>query len=603
MYKKFIVTLVALIAIACTVLYMKKTGFKIGSSKKADLYEAFNLVDTDGSHIGQNDSNYAVIISGILSDYRAVCKNETYYVRYETIRNKINDKFYWDREENYVLFTTPTSIIKHLIGGAGYEVDGKAESWNHDVTLQVNDDLYLDLAFVAKFTGIEYDVHKNPNRICMIGTFDPLPYAKVKKIDSIRNRADVSAPMYTEAKIGEQVLLTGIEEGDFSEIMTSEGIIGFIKKSSLSETQEVAAKSKIEIPEYTSLKKDKKISLGWHQVTNKSANSSLSEVISKADGLNVISPTWLSIKNKKGKLKSFVSADYVKEAHKAGLDVWVLIDDFNKTKEGNYIINSIISKTSSRQRLIKNIMRQIKACKADGVNVDFEHIKEDCGDSYVEFIRELSVSCRKAGVVLSVDSYVPSDWSKYYRRDAQAEVCDYVVVMAYDEYNGSSSDAGPVSSLNFVEKGIKNTVEEVGSKNASKVIAALPFYTRVWTKRAAEPTDAEKLVKGEKYIEDKVNGDFILSSKAIGMDTAKEMVEQDSDLSKSLKLDEKAGVNYAFYEDESSGKSTQIWMEDLDSLTAKLELVVNNNIGGAAFWKLSMESDDVWQVINEKLGN
>ena len=175
--------------------------------------------------------------------------------------------------------------------------------------------------------------------------------------------------------------------------------------------------------------------------------------------------------------------------------------------------------------------------------------------------------------------------------------------MAYDEYNGSSSDAGPVSSMNFVENGIKNTVEEVGSKNASKVIAALPFYTRVWTKRAAEPTDAEKLVKGEKYIEDKVNGDFILSSKAIGMDTAKEMVEQDSDLSKSLKLDEKAGVNYAFYEDESSGKSTQIWMEDLDSLTAKLELVVNNNIGGAAFWKLSMESDDVWQVINEKLGN
>ena len=601
MYKKFIVTLVALIAMACTVLYMKKTGFKIASTKTANIYEAFNLVESDGSHIGENDENYAVVISGILSDYRALLKNNTYYVRYETIRNKITDKFYWDREENFILYTTPTAVVKHAIGGAGYEEGGKSESWDNDITIQVNDDLYLDLAFVSKYTGLDYQVFTNPNRICMVGTLNPLPYAKVEKIDSIRNGADVSAHIYTEAKIGEQVLLTGIEEGDFTEVMTTEGIIGFIKKSSLSEKTEIAAKSKVDLPEYTSLTKDKKISIAWHQVTESAANGSLDEVVSKAKGLNVISPTWLSVKNKKGKLKSIASADYVKKAHDKGLEVWVLVDDFIKTKDGTHVVNEAISKTSSRQRLINNIIKQVKHCKADGINVDFEYIKEEYSDSYIEFLRELSVSCRNDNLVLSADTYVPSDWSKYYRRDAQAEVCDYVVVMAYDEFNGSSTDAGPVSSMSFVENGIKNTVEEVGSKNASKIIAALPFYTRVWTKKAAEPTEANNLEKGQKYIEDKVNGDFILSSKAIGMDTAKEMVEQDPDLSKSLKLDEKTGVNYAFYEDEASGKSTQIWMEDMDSLTAKLELIVNNNIGGAAFWKLSMESDDVWQVINEKL--
>ena len=594
MYKKFIVTLVALIAIACTVLYMKKTGFKIASTKNADIYEAFNLVDSDGSHIGQDDDNYAVVISGILSDYRALLKNNTYYVRYETIRNKINDKFYWDREENYVIFTTATSMIKHAIGGAGYQKDGKDESWDKDISMQVNDDLYIDLNFVASLTGIEYKVEKNPNRIWMAGTFNELPYAKVEKIDSIRNGADVSARVYAEAKIGEQVLLTGIEEGDFTEVMNEQGIIGFIKKSSLSDVTKIAAKSKVEIPEYTSLKKDKKISLGWHQVTNQSANSTLSETISKAEGLNVISPTWLSLKNKKGKLKSIISKEYVKEAHDKGIDVWVLVDDFNKTKNGNYIINDVLAKTSTRQRLINNIVKQVKRCKADGINIDFEYIKEDSGENYIEFIRELSIRCRNESLVLSVDSYVPSDWSKFYRRDAQAEVCDYVVIMAYDEYNTTSDDAGPVSSMKFVENGIKNAIEEVGSKNADKVIAALPFYTRIWTKTSAENAD-----KNAKIIVDAVNGNYALSSQAVGMDTAQEFIDQNGI---SLANDDESGLEYGYIEDKD-GTYTQIWMENADSLSKKLDFVNNNNIGGAAFWKLSMESDDVWQVINEKLGN
>ena len=594
MYKKMIVTLVALIAIACTVLYMKKTGFKLESTKYANIYEAFNLIESDGSQMG--DDVYAVVVSGILSDYKAVFKNNVYYVRYETIRNKVNNKFFFDSQEELLLFTTPTYLVKHKIGGAGYEENGSEQSWNNEITLKVNDDLYIDLAFVAKYTGIGYQVYQNPNRICMIGTFDPLPYATVKKIDSIRNGADVSAHIYEEAKIGEKVLLTGLEEGDFVEVMTSEGIIGYIKKKSLSDTTQEAAKPKIELPEYTSLKKDNKVSLAWHQVTNQTANGTLDDAISGTNGLNVISPTWLSVRKSNGKISSIVSSEYVKKAHDKGIDVWVLIDDFKKTKDGNYIVNDVISKTSSRQRLVKNIIKQVKSCKADGVNVDFEYIKEENSDSYIEFIRELSIECRNNKLVLSIDNYVPSDWSNYYRRADQAEVADYVVVMAYDEYNVSSDDAGPVSSMKYVENGIKNTVDEVGSSNAGKVIAALPFYTRIWTKEDVKKSS--NISKDAKIVEDAVNGNYALSSEAVGMDTAKEYVDSHG---LSLSLDEESGLNYA-YEDKD-GVFTQIWMEDVDSLSSKLDLVNGNGIGGAAFWKLTMESNDVWDVINEKLAN
>ena len=100
MYKKIIVTLIALVAIAGTIFYMKKTGFKIESNKYANLYEAFNLIESDGSQM--TDDVYAVVISGMLSDYKAIYQNNVYYVRYDTIRNKISDKFYWDSDETNI---------------------------------------------------------------------------------------------------------------------------------------------------------------------------------------------------------------------------------------------------------------------------------------------------------------------------------------------------------------------------------------------------------------------------------------------------------------------------------------------------------------------
>ena len=137
----------------------------------------------------------------------------------------------------------------------------------------------------------------------------------------------------------------------------------------------------------------------------------------------------------------------------------------------------LLNTTSSRNRIIQTLIEQALAYGIDGLNVDLEGLPSSAGSGYIQFIRELSVECRKNGLILSVDNYVPSAWTTHYQRDKQAEVIDYLVIMAYDEhYNGS--EAGSTASFPFVENGIANTIAQ--GVPADRIICAVPFYSRIW---------------------------------------------------------------------------------------------------------------------------
>lgn len=69
------------------------------------------------------------------------------------------------------------------------------------------------------------------------------------------------------------------------------------------------------------------------------------------------------------------------------------------------------------------------------------------GNSYIQFIRELSLKCANNGIVLSVDNYVPSDYTAFYNRAEQALFADYVVIMAYDEHYAGSRKLVPLLRL------------------------------------------------------------------------------------------------------------------------------------------------------------
>lgn len=316
---------------------------------------------------------------------------------------------------------------------------------------------------------------------------------------------------------------------------------------------------------YQNISLDEKITLVWHQVTLEAANAVLEELLAQTKGINVIAPTWFTLSDNEGNYESLADKSYVEKAHEKGIQVWAVVDNFSRECSKNVRSEVLLSKTSVRKRLIENLMKEADTYGFDGINLDFESLKEEAGVHYIEFIRELSVSCRRKGLVLSVDNYVPAGYNYFYNRREQGIVADYVIIMGYDEHY-AGGEAGSVASIGYVEDGIRNTLELVPRE---KVINAVPFYTRLWTQ------------SGEK-----------LSSKAMGISAAKKWIEEQG---AQLQWNEELGQYYTQAETEDG--ESMLWMEDSRSLKLKMDVIKKEDLAGVACWKLGLEPQEIWDVI------
>ena len=225
-----------------------------------------------------------------------------------------------------------------------------------------------------------------------------------------------------------------------------------------------------------------------------------------------------------------------------------------------------MSKTSTRRKLIEALMSEVEQYGLDGINLDFEGIKEEAGVHYIQFIRELSIPCRKKGIVLSVDNYVPAPGNQFYNRKEQGIVADYVIVMGYDEHY-AGGDAGSVASINYVENGIKDTLAQVPKE---KVINGIPLYTRVWTERE----------------------DGKVTSSSMGVARAKEWVSENN---VELYWQEELGQYYGELQTEEGIK--KLWLEEERSIKLKMDLIKQYDLAGVACWKLGFEPSDLWDEI------
>ncbi|MCD7736582.1 MAG: glycosyl hydrolase family 18 protein, partial [Lachnospiraceae bacterium] len=369
------------------------------------------------------------------------------------------------------------------------------------------------------------------------------------------------------AQAGDQV--TVLEQMEhWTEIVTADGYIGYIRNSNLTDITENVVRDTYYQADYSSIHLEEKVSLVWHQINYAAMNDNLSADIENMAGVNVISPTWYYLSDNSGAVLSYASEDYVEEAHAAGLQVWALVSNFSEEVS----TSTLLATRSSRQTVQNYLIEQALELGFDGINIDFEGIAQESGYDYVQFLRELSILCRKNGIILSVDVPVSMDYNTYYDREELGTVCDYVIMMGYDEHY-SGSDAGSVASMSFEENGILDLLEEVDS---SKIILAIPFYSRVW------------------YTETLSDGSSTVTSEVVTMEEAQQLL---LDRGVTSAYDESTGQQYAEWT-ASDGRLCQIWLEDASSVSARVALVSQYEIGGIAAWRLGYETDDVWSVIS-----
>ena len=255
------------------------------------------------------------------------------------------------------------------------------------------------------------------------------------------------------------------ESGDWFYVRTERGIVGYISKKHIGNIKEVEGKAVVEEESFPTWEPVQgKINLVWDQVFKVES----SEVPSKFEpiyGLDVLSPSWFEIEDEEGNLRNIASRRYVDWAHSQGYQVWAMITNPFSDPD---LTHKVLSNTDSRENIIKQLLAFSSIYNLDGINIDFESLKKETGEYYVQFIRELTPLLKEQGLVVSVDMYVPSGWTRHYNRSEVGKVVDYIMIMGYDEHWSTSPKSGSVASIGWVEEGIKNTLKEVPNESHSR---------------------------------------------------------------------------------------------------------------------------------------
>ncbi|MBE5857877.1 MAG: chitinase [Lachnospiraceae bacterium] len=563
----------ALIAIVLIILI---AGIALGG-KLIEKYSYSDEMDNLEEYFGITDPNQVPILyRGEKLETKLLNKDGQLYLDLDSVHELLNERFYWDNRENWLLYATPTAKMVNQIGassytvtnGMGYESEIEGEDLGYPISFTEGEGdsavLYVALEYVHKFTNFTYEVYEDPKRVIFKTENRDYQQVFVTKDSAVRHRGGVKSPILKKVAEGDELILLE-EMEDWSKVETKDGFIGYIEKKHYGDVKSAVEQitPNYAEPEYTSLTSDSKISLGWHVVAATAGNDTIYEALQYQKGLDVISPTWFKLTDDAGNISSFATANYVNIAHNMGLKVWAVIDDFTNPVD-DY---EVLSYTSKRERIIESLITEARNSGIDGINVDFEKVSNEAGPHYVEFLRELSIECRANNLVLSVDDYVPYNFNSQYNIPAQGEVADYVIIMGYDEHYHGSGDPGSVASIDYVKHGITETLKTVPPK---KVINALPLYTIQWRTTGTTVTD-----------------DYV---------TMVNQADMVSRLGGNYTWDETTCQNYL--ETDIGGTKYQVWLEDAESIQVKLNVMKANEIGGVAVWRLGYEDPAIWNVIS-----
>ena len=515
--------------------------------------EYFNLTD---------ENSVALIQNGELLEEQAVLIGGEPYAAYTYVESQLNSCFYWDEETKGILLTTSGGVQTLLPGDAAV---AKTPGGQPAVQQESDGNVYISLDVVKEYTDLDYAYYSDPNRVVIRNEWDGVEQATVQSDTAqVRQKGGIKSLILADVQKGDTLLY--LENLDnWCKVMTADGYTGYIQTEDISEPEAIEART-AKKDSYERITRDHKINLVWHQSTSTESNDAMAEMTAEMTGVNVISPTWFSVTDETGTISSLASADYVKLAHEAGREVWGLIDNFNEAFDET----TDLAYASVRSRIIEQLLAEAASCGMDGINVDFENLKEAGIPHYLQFLRELTSAAHAQNLVVSVDTPVPQAYTMYYQRGEQARFVDYMIDMAYDEHFAGSEEAGSVSSLPFVQQAVEEMTRVMP---ADQVICGIPFYTRVWT---------------EKF------GQSAITSEVLGMDGAKNYAKENQ---MTETWDASLGQNVATV--ETSDARYTIWMEDEQSMEEKLKVIQSADLAGVAEWKLGFECADVWSLISE----
>ena len=509
-----------------------------------------------------NNTSSKLIIFGdnIDKKYNPFVENDNIYISLDTISGFIDENIFYDEATKKIIITNEEYLYKFKVG------DKKATKNLEEYDLlnaprSVGDEIYLELSTIKDIYNIKSEYDKETNTISIdkkdLNDIN-LNYNQVNLYSDINTKSEIIEVLNKENTVN--VYVDSLKHNRWYKVKTDSGKIGYIEKAAVTLNKE-----NNEETENNNNNANEKMIMFWQYGSN------LEKLGDKIDGVNVVMPTWYSLEGESGAITIKYDKDYYKKAKENGYQIWPIITNSFDSEDvnGKEITSKIVNSEREREELIRNIVGIIQDNKLDGINIDFENMKEEDKYLYTQFLRELYPVVKSVGAKLSVDVYFTS----YIDRKGVGKACDYLMFMGYDQRGEWSKEAGSISEIAWTEGRIESLIND-SDVDPSKIILGVPFYTRLW----------------------KINSDGTFSTNVYSMNNSNEFIEK---YGLTPTVDEVSGQNYV--ETKQDDITYKLWIEDAYSMGKRAELVNKYNLGGITAWQKGFETDDIWQVLKEKL--
>ena len=519
-----------------------------------------------------NNTTINLIINNrnVTSDLRndIIQEDGVIYLSEDDIANFFDKHIYLEEENHRIITTYHTKIAEVSLDENVINVNGEDKRTSAHA-MERDGVIYIPISEMTEVYDIEIG-NIEETKVLTIDSLDrEQKKATITSSVAVKSSKNFIAKTVDRIAKGDSVIVIS-SDGGYSRIRTKNGKLGYVKTNKL-ENESVVREA---IPEEKQI--EGKINMTWDYYSE--VASAPNRTVTTIEGVNVVSPSFFYI-DENGDFKENIGESgetYVDWAHGNGYKVWPMVSNAPAAHESLEITSEIMNSYKNRKILIEEIVDACVKYDLDGINIDFENMKQEDIDLYSRFIIELTPRLNDLKKVVSVDVTAPDGgetWSMCFDRNVIGDVADYIVFMAYDQNGVSSTTAGTNAGYNWIKLNLVKFLqtEEIDS---DKLILGIPFYTRIWTEDAS----------GE-----------VVRSSTVNMEDIEDVLPDDVQKT----WDDDLKQYYVEYQD---GEYTRkMWIEDVESLKAKVSLVHENDLAGVASWQYGMETQDVWSMIKQEL--
>lgn len=540
-----LLTIIALILFGgFAILYKAK-----GNNQYSTISESFHIIYEDK----------------LLSKEDAMREEGQYYLSLEAIQENFDSAAHFDEGRGAVVFNNdagekilPLESSEGTLNGATIGL--------RDPLIEKDGKIFIPVEAFAHDYGVLMNYNEDRN-VLVIDDRKTIHSKGNLSGDGVNMREEptTDSPIVQTLNADAELFVFG-KKDDWYRVREKDGLLGWIREDNIAvETLDGEFTKQQAEPIRSALAKPLNITYDY---TYGQVKDEVVSNIQPIEGLDVVIPTWFSIEDAGGNIKDRGDIRYVENYAKLGIDTWAYLDNSFDPE----LTRAFLENDEGRKKAVELLVNLTKAYGMKGINIDFENIEVDDRDGLTQFVNEVAEAAHAQNLLVSVcvTPQISKDVEKeLYDRKALADVCDYVVLMAYDQHWGSSEKAGSVAEYKWVESNINLSLRDIPPE---KFILSVPFYARLW-----QETDQG------------------MSSQAVGMQTTSEYVN-----THQLQPTWDDAAKQYTIEQTINGKSEKIWIENAESVSWKVSLMRKYNLAGISSWRLGFETPDVWTSIADQ---